>query len=252
MKISIITVVRNNISTISDTINSVVSQNYKNIEYIIIDGGSTDGTLSLLKSRSNQLSVLVSEPDEGIYDAMNKGIELAKGDIISFLNSDDFYVNNKIISKVASEFIKDPFLEANYADLVYVDPIDTTKIVRYFKSSEFKKGLFLKGWCPPHPTFFVRKSVYKRYGNFNLNYNLASDVDIMMRFLEKYKIKSLYTPETWVKMRMGGVSNKNLKNVWLQNKEILSSFHKNGLKVNPIAFFIHKIISRTKQYIKKN
>ncbi len=251
MKISIITVVWNNINTINDTINSVLSQNYNNIEHIVIDGGSTDGTLSLLRSRRDQLSALVSEPDDGIYDAMNKGIELAKGEVIGFLNSDDFYFNNEVISKVAREFTKDQFLEANYADLIYVDQIDTSKIIRYFKSSEFKQGLFLKGWCPPHPTFFVRKSVYKRYGNFNLNYNLASDVDIMMRFLEKYRIKSLYTPEIWVKMRMGGVSNKNLKNIWLQNKEILNSFYKNGLKVNPIAFFVYKIISRFQQYIKK-
>ena len=204
-----------------------------------------------MRSRRDQLSALVSEPDDGIYDAMNKGIELAKGEVIGFLNSDDFYFNNEVISKVAREFTKDQFLEANYADLIYVDQIDTSKIIRYFKSSEFKQGLFLKGWCPPHPTFFVRKSVYKRYGNFNLNYNLASDVDIMMRFLEKYRIKSLYTPEIWVKMRMGGVSNKNLKNIWLQNKEILNSFYKNGLKVNPIAFFVYKIISRFQQYIKK-
>ncbi len=251
MKISIITVVWNNINTINDTINSVLSQNYKNIEYIVIDGGSTDGTLSLLNSKRDQLSILVSESDEGIYHAMNKGIELAKGDVIGFLNSDDFYFNNEVISKVAREFNNDPFLEAHYADLLYVDQINTSKVIRYFKSSKFQQGLFLKGWCPPHPTFFVHKSIYKKFGNFNLNYNLASDVDIMMRFLEKYKIKSLYTPEIWVKMRMGGVSNKNLKNIWLQNMEILNSFSKNGLKVNPIVFFFYKIISRLKQYIKK-
>mgnify|MGYP005998969565 FL=1 len=251
MKISIITVVWNSVKTIKDTIESVLSQKYKNIEYIVIDGGSTDGTLSLLESRRDQLSALVCEPDEGIYDAMNKGIKLAKGDVIGFLNSDDFYLNNEVISKVAREFARDPSLDANYADLIYVDKINTSKVVRYFKSSEFKQGLFLKGWCPAHPTFFVRKSIYKRHGNFDLNYRLASDVELMMRFLEKHKIKSLYTPEVWVKMRMGGVSNKNLKNIWLQNKEILNSFYKNGLQINPIFFFIYKIISRIQQYIKK-
>lgn len=251
MKISIITVVLNNVNTIVDTINSVLCQKYKNIEYIIIDGGSTDGTLSLLKSRRHQLSALVSEPDRGIYDAMNKGLKLANGDIIGFLNADDFYCNSEVISKVAREFELDSFLEANYADLIYVDKINTSKSIRYFKSSEFKQGLFLKGWCPPHPTFFVRKSVYERFGNFNLKYNLASDVDLMMRFLEKYKIKSLYKPETWVKMRMGGVSNKNLKNIWLQNMEILNSIYNNGLTVNPIIFFFYKIISRLNQYIRR-
>jgi len=251
MKISIITVVLNNVNTIVDTINSVLCQKYKNIEYIIIDGGSTDGTLSLLKSRRHQLSALVSEPDRGIYDAMNKGLKLANGDVIGFLNADDFYCNSEVISKVAREFELDSFLEANYADLIYVDKINTSKSIRYFKSSEFKQGLFLKGWCPPHPTFFARKSVYERFGNFNLKYNLASDVDLMMRFLEKYKIKSLYKPETWVKMRMGGVSNKNLKNIWLQNMEILNSIYNNGLTVNPIMFFFYKIISRLKQYIRR-
>jgi len=251
MKISIITVVLNNVNTIVDTINSVLCQKYKNIEYIIIDGGSTDGTLSLLKSRRHQLSALVSEPDRGIYDAMNKGLKLANGDVIGFLNADDFYCNSEVISKVAREFEIDRFLEANYADLIYVDQINTSKTIRYFKSRDFKQGLFLKGWCPPHPTFFVRKSVYERYGNFNLKYNLASDVDIMMRFLEKYKIKSLYKPETWVKMRMGGVSNKNLKNIWLQNLEILNSINNNGLNINPIVFFFYKIISRLQQYIKR-
>ena len=251
MKISIITVVLNNVNTIVDTINSVLCQKYKNIEYIVIDGGSTDGTLSLLKSRRHQLSTLVSEPDRGIYDAMNKGLKLANGDIIGFLNADDFYCNSEVISKVAREFELDSFLEANYADLIYVDKINTSKSIRYFKSSEFKQGLFLKGWCPPHPTFFVRKSVYERFGNFNLKYNLASDVDLMMRFLEKYKIKSLYKPETWVKMRMGGVSNKNLKNIWLQNMEILNSIYNNGLTVNPIIFFFYNIISRINQYIRR-
>jgi glycosyltransferase involved in cell wall biosynthesis len=251
MKISIITVVWNNVKTIKDTIDSVLSQTYKNIEYIVIDGGSTDGTLSLLESRRDQLSALVSEPDEGIYDAMNKGIKLAKGDVIGFLNSDDFYLNDKVISKVASEFERDIFLDASYGNLIYVDQTNTSKIIRYFKTGEFKQGLFLKGWCPAHPTFFVRKSVYERNGNFDLNYHFASDVELMMRFLEIHKIKSLYIPEVMVKMRMGGVSNRNLKNIWLANKEIINSFHKNGLQVNSIIFFICKIISRLKQYIKK-
>jgi glycosyltransferase involved in cell wall biosynthesis len=251
MKISIITVVWNNVKTIKDTIDSVLSQTYKNIEYIVIDGGSTDGTLSLLESRRDQLSALVSEPDEGIYDAMNKGIKLAKGDVIGFLNSDDFYLNDKVISKVASEFERDIFLDASYANLIYVDQTNTSKIIRYFKTGEFKQGLFLKGWCPAHPTFFVRRSVYERNGNFDLNYHFASDVELMMRFLEIHKIKSLYIPEVMVKMRMGGVSNRNLKNIWLANKEIINSFHKNGLQVNSITFFIYKIISRFKQYIKR-
>ena len=251
MKISIITVVWNNVKTISETLNSVKSQKYKNIEHIVIDGGSTDGTLSLLKSRKDQLSALISEPDEGIYHAMNKGINLAKGEVIGFLNSDDFYYDNYVISKIAREFVKDPYLEASYSDLIYVDQINTSKIIRYFKSSKFKQGLFLKGWCPPHPTFFVRKSVYERFGKFDLSYKIASDVDLMIRFLEKYKIKSLYTPNVWVKMRMGGITNKNLRNIWLQNKEILNSLQRNDLSANPLKFFFYKIVSRSFQFFKR-
>ena len=235
-------------SVLTDCLNSVASQSHNNIEHVVIDGASTDGTLSLLNSKKDQLSILVSESDDGIYDAMNKGIKIAKGDIIGFLNSDDFYANNEVISKVVSEFKKEPSLDACYADLIYVNQSNTSKIVRNFKSSEFRQGLFSKGWCPPHPTFFVRRSVYERYGNFDLNYRIASDVDLMMRFLEIHKIKSRHIPEVWVKMRMGGTTNKNFKNIWAQNQEVLSSFDKNGLSVNLIIFVIYKIFSRFKQF----
>ena len=251
MKISIITVTLNNASVIKKCLDSLKSQKYNNVEHIIVDGGSTDKTLSILKSRNKQLSVVLSEPDKGIYDAMNKGIKLATGEIIGFLNSDDFYLNNKVISKVVKEFEKDSFLEACYSDLIYVDQFNISKSIRYVKSSKFQEGLFSKGWCPPHPTFFVRRSVYKKFGNFDLSYRFASDVDLMMRFLEKYKIKSKYIPEVWVKMRMGGITNKNFKNIWLQNKEIIHSFNKNNLSVNLLKFLVLKIISRIVQLFKR-
>ena len=251
MKVSIITVTFNSVSVINDCLDSISSQEYDNIQHIVIDGASTDGTLSILESKHSQLNTLISKPDNGIYDAMNKGIKIATGDIIGFLNSDDFYPNNKVISKVVKEFEKDSSLDACYSDLIYVDQFNTSKTIRYVKSSKFQEGLFSKGWCPPHPTFFVRRSVYKKFGNFDLSYKLASDVDLMMRFLEKYKIKSKYIPEVWIKMRMGGVTNKNLKNIWLQNKEIIHSFNKNNLSVNLLKFLILKIISRIVQLFKK-
>ena len=251
MKVSIITVTFNSISVINDCLDSISSQEYDNIQHIVIDGASTDGTLSILESKHSQLNTLISKPDNGIYDAMNKGIKIATGDIIGFLNSDDFYLNNKVISKVVKEFEKDSFLDACYSDLIYVDQFNTSKTIRYVKSSKFQEGLFSKGWCPPHPTFFVRRSVYKKFGNFDLSYKFASDVDLMMRFLEKYKIKSKYIPEVWVKMRMGGVTNKNLKNIWLQNKEIIHSFNKNNLSVNLLKFLILKIILRIVQLFKR-
>jgi len=251
MKISIITVTFNSVSVINDCLASVKAQKYDDIDHIVIDGASTDGTLSLLESKREQFATLISESDKGIYDAMNKGINVARGDIIGFLNSDDFYKNNEVISTVAKEFEKDSSLDACYADLIIVGKFNTSKIIRYVKSNQFKSGLFSKGWCPPHPTFFVRRSVYESLGNFDLNYHIASDVELMMRFLEIHKIKSRYIPEVWVKMRNGGHSNQNLKNIWLQNIEIFNSFRKNGLSVNPISFFVYKIISRFKQFYKR-
>lgn len=250
IKITIITVSFNSEKTIKKTLESVANQTFKNIEHLIIDGKSIDNTLLITKKFSH-IKKIISTNDDGIYHAMNKGLELASGDVIGFLNSDDFYANDKVLETVAKEFKRDKSLEACYADLVYVNRFKTSKIVRYFKSKEFKKGLFSKGWCPPHPTFFVLRSVYQRLGKFDLNYRIASDVDLMMRFLEIYKVKFQYIPEIWVKMRMGGITNKNLKNIWIQNQEILNSFHKNGLSVHPLSFFIYKIISRFFQFFKR-
>ena len=251
LKISIITVTRNCSAVIEDCLNSVKKQDYDNIEHIVIDGESSDNTLVLLRAKKTQLTQLVSERDSGIYDAMNKGIRLAKGDIIGFLNSDDFYLNEKVISRVVSIFNNKSDLDACYADLVYVDKMNTNKIIRYWKSNKFVLGLFSKGWSPPHPTFFVRRSVFESFGDFDLDFNIASDVDLMIRFLEVNKIKCFYVPELWVKMRLGGTTNKNFRNIWLQNLEVLKSLNKNKLPRNFIIFFLHKIISKLKQFYKK-
>jgi glycosyltransferase involved in cell wall biosynthesis len=247
LKISIITVTYNSELVLSDCLNSVTSQKNNNIEHIIVDNVSTDGTMSLLQSKRKQFKVLISEPDIGIYDAMNKGIDVATGDIIGFLNSDDFYV----LSRVASIFKDNSSLDACYADLIYIDRYDASKIIRYCQSRKFISGLFAKGWCPPHPTFFVRRSVYERFGNFDLNYHLASDVELMMRFLEVQKINARYIPELWIKMRLGGITNKNFKNILIQNKEVLHALKNHNLSVNWIIFFIHKIINRGLQFLKR-
>jgi glycosyltransferase involved in cell wall biosynthesis len=248
LKISIITISFNAKATIEKTLKSVANQSYNNIEHIIVDGASTDGTLSLLESNRDQLKALISEPDKGIYDAMNKGIKIATGDIIGFLNSDDFYSRNDVLSKVAKVFIKNPSLDGCYADLIYTARFDTSKHIRYWRSNEFIQGSFSKGWCPPHPTFFVRSSVYKKFGNFNLNYSIASDVELMMRLLEIKKINVSYIPELWVKMRIGGLSNKSLKNIIKVNKEIICALKSHNLHSSSLIFFIHKIISRLKQF----
>ena len=250
MKISIITVCYNSEKTIRHTLESINNQNSKDIEHLIIDGNSTDNTLSIIKKYKYKKKI-ISENDKGIYDAMNKGIKLARGEVIGFLNSDDFYANNKVISKIESVFKEDPKLEACYADLIYIDQVDTSKIVRYWKSSEFISGSFSKGWCPPHPTFFARKSVFERFGGFNLNYQVASDVDLMIRFMELKKIKTRYIPELWVKMRSGGKSNKSFKNILKQNEDIIHSLKSYGLSVNLIIFFVHKLFSRGKQFLQR-
>ncbi len=252
MKISIITVTLNNAGVLDDCIKSVLNQSHNSIEHILIDGGSKDDTIKILKKYQNHLTKFISEPDQGIYHAMNKGINLADGDVIGFLNSDDFYAHNKVLSKVCEMLDSNPELDACYSDLIYVDKLTASKTIRYFKSSQFIPGSFSRGWCPPHPTFFVRSTLFKKYGNFDINFNIASDVDLMMRFLEVYNIKSVYVPETWVKMRMGGTTNKNLANIILQNREILVSLKKNGLPDNKVNFFINKIISRSKQFFKLN
>lgn len=251
MKISIITITRNCASVLADCITSVASQRYDNIEHVLIDGASTDGTLKLLQEYRSQLDVCISEPDKGIYDAMNKGIMNSTGEIIGFLNADDFYASNNVLSSVAQCFEDDPFLEACYSDLIYVDQFNLQKVIRYWKSGEFKQGLFTKGWCPPHPTFFVRRSVYERLGMFNLTYHIAADVELMMRFLEVYQIRTKYVPDVWVNMRMGGTTNKNLGNIWIQNQEILRALNNNGLPANATSFFLNKFLSRSKQYLTK-
>ena len=251
LKVSIITVTLNSSEFLNDCLESVKSQTYNNIEHIIIDGGSTDKTLSILEARKKELSIIISSKDKGIYDAMNKGIKLATGDIIGFLNSDDFYKNNNILTKVENIFSENPSLDACYSDLIYTSQHNSLKNIRYWKSSKFIPGLFSKGWCPPHPTFFARRSVYERFGNFDLNYRIASDVELMMRFLEVHKINVCYIPEVWIKMRMGGTSNKNFKNILIQNKEVLYALKRHKLPINLVSFFYNKIISRSLQFIKK-
>ena len=248
MKISIITVVYNNKETIKDAIESVLSQTYKNIEYIIIDGGSNDGTIDIIRSYGNKIDVFISEPDNGLYDAMNKGIKLSTGDVIGILNSDDFYVNKFVIEKAANKF-KETNCDSLYGDLVYVDYNNTNKVIRYWKSRPFENNLFQKGWHPPHPTFFVKKEIYDKYGLFDLNFKIAADYEIMLRFLEKYKISSIYIPEVLVKMRIGGKSNKSLKNILLANIESYNAWKKNNLSISPFNIML-KPISKITQYFK--
>lgn len=229
MKVSIITITYNSEATLKDTIESVVNQSYKNIEYIIVDGKSTDSTLAIIDSYKDKISKVVSEKDKGLYDALNKGIALATGDLIGIIHSDDFYTNNLVIEHIVKT-IEENNADAAYADLYYVDKNDTNKIFRKWKSGNYKHGMFLNGWMPPHPTFFAKRNCYENFGIFNLNLVSAADYELMLRFIHKHKIKLAYLPEFIIKMRVGGKSNVSLKNRIRANNEDKKAWIINGLK----------------------
>lgn len=252
MKISVVTVCRNAVATVEDTICSVADQTFPNIEHVIVDGASTDGTIDIIRRYNAVVSEWISEPDDGIYDAMNKGLALATGDIIGFLNSDDVLAGPSVLEQVGRVFM-DETLDACFADLVYVDKHDLDKVARYWRSSPFVEGAFSQGWCPAHPTFYARRSVYNSLGRYDTHYKLAADAELMMRYLEKGGIKTIYVPDIWVKMRLGGQTNRNIGNIFLQNKEILEALRSNGLVFSPVRFAVRKIVSRiTQRYLKLN
>lgn len=245
LKISIITVSYNSETTIQDTIKSVASQKYTNKEHIIVDGASNDATMEVVRA-STTVTHFVSEPDNGIYEAMNKGIGMVSGDIVGTLNADDFYTDDNVLMEIACVF-DDPKVDACYADLVYVGKDDTNKIIRYWKSRSFRVGLFKRGWMPAHPTFFVRKHLYEELGGFDLDYKLQADFELTMRFLEIYRINSVYVPRVLVKMRLGGASNKSIRNVIKGNIEAYRACKKNHLSITPL-FTLLKILSRLPQF----
>ena len=250
MKISIITVVHNNVATINDAINSVLSQTYKNIEYIVIDGASTDGTVGVVQSYTNKIDKFITEKDYGLYDAMNKGITLATGDIIGILNSDDMYFDKNVIENIVNTFLEKK-TDSVFGDLHYVDKNNTNKVMRHWKTSDFKLGSFAKGWHPPHPSFFVKKEVYEKYGLFDLELSISADFDLMLRLLEKHQISSVYLPKILVKMRTGGQSNNSISNIITSNKSILRSFSKNNIKVNKWLYLFNRLMPKLIQVIKK-
>ena len=250
MKVSIITVVRNNVATINDAINSVIGQTYKNIEYIVVDGASTDGTVSVVQSYTNKIDKFITEKDHGLYDAMNKGITLATGDIIGILNSDDMYFDKNVIERIVNTF-REKKTDSVFGDLHYVDKNNTDKVMRYWKTSNFKPGSFAKGWHPPHPSFFVKKEVYEKYGLYDLELSISADFDLMLRLLEKHQISSVHLPKILVKMRTGGQSNNSLKNIITSNKSILRSFSKNKIRVNKWLYLFNRLMPKLIQIIKK-
>jgi glycosyltransferase involved in cell wall biosynthesis len=248
MLLSIITPTFNSAATVAETMRSVAEQDYPLIEHIVVDGLSADNTIQIIR-RYPHLSHFLSEKDGGIYDAMNKGIGETTGDIIGILNSDDVYANSKVVSKIMKAF-EDPAIQACYADLEYIHAIDESKIMRTWKAGNYDKNSFHWGWMPPHPTFFVRKTVYEKVGLFNTRLRSAADYEMMLRILVKYKMPAVYIPEVMVKMRTGGMSNASVKNRLRANREDREAWRLNGLK--PYFFTLYlKPLRKITQFIKK-
>jgi len=253
MKISIITVCYNSEKTIEDTINSVASQNYTNIEYIVIDGGSSDNTNEIIRKNSEYIDVHVSEPDDGLYDAMNKGLNMATGDVVGILNSDDFFPDSRVIESIAQKFI-DQKVKMSYGNLLYVKEKKPDVGVRLWKSKPFKEKLLYSSWVPPHPTFYVRREVINELGLYDTRNRLAADYELLIRYFMKYGKHSVYINKTLVHMRCGGESNNSLRNIVKQNNEVYSAAKKHGIKVNYLRFFAIKFGRKVFEYYraKKN
>jgi glycosyltransferase involved in cell wall biosynthesis len=231
MRISIITASYNSEATVRETIESILAQDYQNIEYIIVDGASKDRTADIVRSYGTKIAKFISEPDRGMYDAMNKGISLATGDIIGILNSDDFYADPSVITNVVQTFIESG-ADSIFGDLVYVNSSDLTKITRYYSSSHFHPKLFASGWMPAHPTFFVKRWAYEQYGVFQTDYKIAADYELLTRFLARHRLSYAYLPQVMVRMRTGGASTTNLMSNWILNREIIRACAENGIKTN--------------------
>ena len=236
MKISIITVCFNAKKTIEKTINSVLSQTYHNIEYIIIDGGSVDGTIEIIEKYRSKIHKYISESDYGMYDALNKGINFATGDIIGILNSDDYFCNKNILNLIASIFNEKIELDAVIGDIAFIN--EKNKIIRYCSAKNWNISKFKFGNMPPHPSFYCRKSYFTKYGYYNSNFKIAGDFELFLRFFLIYKINYSYLPIRMVYMRTGGLSTSGFKSTLIINREIQQAFKINGLKSNIIFLYL--------------
>lgn len=246
MKVSIITATYNSKDTIKDTLESINKQTYPNIEHIVVDGLSIDNTLSLVKTYGDRVSICISEKDNGIYDALNKGIELATGDIIGFLHSDDIFAKDNAIELIVNELTNSQ-ASSVYSDIEYVKKNNNNCVIRRWRSGEYKPSKLKYGWMPPHPTFYMRKECYRRLGGFDTSLRISADYDAMLRYLLDSEMKTTYIPTVLVKMKVGGESNRNLKNILLKSKEDLSVIKHHNL--NGICTLIFKNVSKIKQFL---
>ncbi|AUS05828.1 glycosyltransferase family 2 protein [Pseudotamlana carrageenivorans] len=250
MKITLITATYNSETSIKTCIESVISQDYPEVEHLIIDGASTDNTLLIVKDlqKKHNHITLISEPDQGIYDALNKGISKATGEVIGFVHSDDFLASEHVLSEIALQFKKE-ICDGVYGDLEYVDKQNTNKVIRYWKSCNFTPDMLKKGWMPAHPTLFLKKEIYKKHGIFDLNFKIAADYDFILRIFKDEHLKFSYLPMVLTKMRTGGASNRSLKNIITKSKEDYKALKKNKIGGWPTLFI--KNVSKLSQFYKK-
>lgn len=248
MKISLITVTYNSARYLQNAIQSVYNQDYPNIEYIIVDGGSTDDTLSIIEQNSSCITKWISEKDNGMYDAINKGMKMATGDVIGILNSDDILASKDVITKIAACF-KEHKVDSLFGDLLYVDPEETSKIHRFWRGMPYNRKSFKLGWMPAHPTFYVRKEIVDQLGGYETHYFSASDFELMTRYLYKHRISSYYLPELIVKMRTGGMSNGSFKKRFRANRRDYLALKRNEVPF-PLIVSMIKPLRKLPQYVK--
>ncbi|MCZ8016515.1 MAG: glycosyltransferase family 2 protein [Limnobacter sp.] len=245
MKISIITAVYNRATTLTNSIDSVQSQSYGNTEHVLVDGASSDGSVELIQERLRSQDLFVSERDKGIYDALNKGLKMATGDVIGLVHSDDYLADSHVLRDVAHA-LSQPGVDGVYGDLQYVSKDDTSKVIRHWESGEYHISKLKRGWMPPHPTLFLKREVIEQWGGYDTNLRIAADYDAMLRYLQKGKIQLAYVPRVLVKMRVGGESNQSLKKIIQKSREDIVALRNNG--VGGFGTLIFKNLSKVKQF----
>ncbi|GGF63706.1 glycosyltransferase [Mameliella alba] len=245
-RISVVTAVYNRARTLGEALDSVAAQTHPDVEHVIQDGGSTDGTLELIEARSQSNISLVSEPDGGIYDAINKGIARCTGDVIGLMHSDDFFASDRVLEQVARA-MEDPAIEGVYGDLDYVSGTDTGRIIRKWRSGSYTMDSLKRGWMPPHPTLYLRREVFDRWGVYDTSFRIAADYDAMLRYMVKGSVRLVHVPEVFVKMRVGGESNKSIGKILRKSREDYRALRANG--VGGMGALAMKNLSKVKQFL---
>jgi glycosyltransferase len=247
LQISVITAVKNRVGTLGSCLCSVQAQTWRDVEHIVVDGGSTDGSLGVLAASRAKLAKLICEPDRGVYDALNKGIRAASGDVVGFMHADDEFASERTLERVARAF-EDPSVDAVYGDLVYVSRDDPSRVVRYWRAGNFTRQQLANGWMPPHPTFYVRRSVYRDFGGFDTRFKIAADYENMLRILWRGGVRAAYIPEVLVRMRTGGLSNR-LLNTLVKSREDYAALRQNG--IGGLQALLLKNVTKLPQFVVK-